>query len=382
MNYQKLVFSLMLFTLPGLCMAQKKKRQTAKKQVSEVIVEDPRITKMEDATQQIIFVDSVVVPKAAFLDHYLMGDETGRILTYQQFFRSDNTPYSTVYVNELGNKAYFAQEGRLFTSDLLGTAWATPEAVEGLEDFEHVNYPFVMADGTTLYFAAISDEGIGGLDIYRTRFDAEEGRFLKAENIGMPFNSTANDYMFTIDESNNIGYFATDRRQPQDSVCIYTFIPTDSRTTYSIEELGRERVQSYARIDRISDTWLNGKERKQALERISLLRTVATNTTRQSNQSSASFVINDALVYQNAADFKSADNRARFVELLQMREQYQRLSDNLQKSRNYYATVTSSERHQLRNEILQNEQDQLRLERDIKVLEKTIRNNELRQLLR
>jgi hypothetical protein len=31
--------------------------------------------------------------------------------------------------------------------------------------------------------------------------------------------------MYVVDELNNIGYFATDRRQAEGMVCIYTFIP-------------------------------------------------------------------------------------------------------------------------------------------------------------
>lgn len=94
------------------------------------------------------------------------------------------------------------------------------------EGYKSVNYPFMMPDGTTFYFAATGEESIGGYDIFVTRFDSESGSFLKAENIGMPFNSTANDYMYAIDEFNDIGWFATDRSQPEGKVCIYIFIPS------------------------------------------------------------------------------------------------------------------------------------------------------------
>ena len=56
----------------------------------------------------------------------------------------------------------------------------------------------MLSDGLTLYFAAQGPESIGGYDIFMTTYDAAEGRFLKPENIGMPFNSTANDYAWLL----------------------------------------------------------------------------------------------------------------------------------------------------------------------------------------
>ncbi|MFR3186749.1 MAG: hypothetical protein ACLTOV_01045 [Phocaeicola sp.] len=43
--------------------------------------------------------------------------------------------------------------------------------------------------------------------------------------MGMPFNSPYNDYMYALDDFNNLGWFATDRFQPEGKVCIYVFAP-------------------------------------------------------------------------------------------------------------------------------------------------------------
>ena len=53
--------------------------------------------------------------------------------------------------------------------------------------------------------------------------------------MGFPFNSYANDYMLVIDETCNVGWFASDRYQPEGKVCIYTFIPNESRNPYDYE---------------------------------------------------------------------------------------------------------------------------------------------------
>lgn len=56
----------------------------------------------------------------------------------------------------------------------------------------------------------------------------------------MPFNSPANDYMYAIDEFNNIGWFASDRYQPDNKVCIYVFVPNSSKK-YTITKVQTNR---------------------------------------------------------------------------------------------------------------------------------------------
>ena len=233
--------------------------------------------RMITATQDIIFIDSIVVDKDKFLSKYNLGSEAGNIYKYNDFFNhSDLQSNSFIYVNEIGNKCYFPIEdaqgnAKLYTSDKLNGNWTEPVIVEGLYNdkaLSQFNYPFMMADGVTLYFAATGEESIGGLDIFATRFDADEGRFLEPENIGMPFNSEANDYMFAIDELNNIGWFVTDRNQTEGKVCIYIFIPSETRQTYSTDKYSMEEIKEFARISKISKTWKDGIDRKNELNRL------------------------------------------------------------------------------------------------------------------
>lgn len=363
--------------------AQKRKALVKKKKVVPVVVEpskeEVKFEEMLGATQQIMFIDSVVVKKQELLNFYRLTSEAGAISGYNSFFRSEDQPYSTVYVNQLGNKCWFANNGQLYTIDKLNGQWSEPLPIEGLGRFQRKNYPFMLTDGLTLYFAAISDEGLGGLDIYMSRYDSESGKFLLAENIGLPFNSSANDYMYAIDEFNGIGYFATDRRQPEGMVCIYTFIPNQKRITYTADDFDEETIRSRAKIDRISDTWGDGQKRSEALSR--LTGTIQQKKKPQNKQGSFTFVVNDDLVYTRLSDFHNTDNRERMNKLSTMKKNYQELNERLEKSRAYYATKANvSERSELRAEILSYEQEYYQLEEDIRQLEKTIRYTELQTL--
>lgn len=366
-----------LLLLP--CAAQKR---AAKKKVVAPVVEpteeELRFQEMLEATQKIMFIDSVVVDKQEFLRAYRLTTEAGAISGYNRFFDSDDQPYSIVYVNQLGNKCWYSRNGKLFTSDKLEGRWSEPAALEGLGRFQRTNYPFMLADGLTLYFAAISNDGLGGLDIYVSRYDSESGSFLKAENIGLPFNSDANDYMYAVDEFNGVGYFATDRRQPEGKVCIYTFIPNQKRVTYSIDELGEETIKSLARIERIADTWSDEDLRAEMLEK---LNTVHQATTKAKKEDGIRFVINDDIVYTSMNDFRSAENRERFGRLTDLQKRFREQGSELEKMRAYYASKAGSEeKASLRSELQDREQQYYLLQTEIKRLEKTIRRSEIDNL--
>ena len=372
-----LAVALLLTVIPSFAQRGKKK-VVAKQPKIEKPVEDPKITAMRASTQKVMFIDSVVINKKSFLDAYVLNPDAGSILPYNQFFRANDQPYATVYVNQLGNKCFYSRSGHLYTRDMLGKQWGDPSELEGLGHFSHGNYPFMLADGTTFYFAAISEEGLGGLDIYVSRYDSETGQFLRAENLGMPFNSEANDYMFAIDELDSIGYFATDRRQPEGYVCIYAFIPNQTRRTFDPDVYDDGTIRSRAEIRRIADTWEDTAVRKRALAR---LKSIAVPTTpKQEQAKDFMFVINDQITYTALADFKDPDNRDRMYELLTMKKKYTQLQTDLQKARNYYAKAPVEERTSLKKELTDGEQQFYKLEQNIHILEKAIRNAEIKAL--
>ena len=381
MKIRKIVVIVLTLLAPISMQAQKKKPVVKKAPV--VVVEepqeDPRITEMREATQQIIFIDSVVVAKDDFLSIIQLNPESGKLYAYDQYFRSEGHPESYVYINEMGNKCYFSDENatsqmQLYTLDKLGEEWSDPLALKGIYNgISEANYPFMMTDGTTFYFAAKGKESIGGYDIFVTRADSENGQFLKPENIGMPFNSEANDYMYVIDELSNIGYFVTDRRQPEGKVCVYMFIPPTSRHIYNSDAYSDAQLRGFADIRRIANTWGKGTERKQALERLKAINKA--NPTQQS-KSAINFIVNDRITYTDISQFQAPDSPDLYRELQSTKKQLKETEQLLEKSRNFYAKAKPEDKRVLRTEILDAERQFVRLTNDIKTLEKRIRQSE------
>ena len=135
--------------------------------------------------------------------------------------------------------------------------------MDELDGDDAQNYPFMLSDGITLYYAAVGVESFGGYDIFVTRYDMDEKKFLYPENLGMPFNSPANDYMLAIDEFNQLRWFFSDRNQTENKVCIYIFIKNDIRKEYEIllnelatfnpEMLDKQRVLAITKCDMLDE---------------------------------------------------------------------------------------------------------------------------------
>ena len=372
MNLRKITILLLAILLSLPMAAQKRKRNTRPKPapVVEEPQEDPRITNMREMTQQIIIVDSIVVNKDQFLASIRLSSECGQLMNTGAFFR--NQLQGTLYLNEMGNKVYFSQpdghQQQLYTADKLGNEWSKPQPLQGLsEGIDEASYPFMLTDGLTFYFAGKGEESIGGYDIFMTRYDSRSGSFLKPENIGMPFNSEANDYMYAIDEANRIGYFASDRRQPEGKVCIYIFIPSDTRKTYDNSKYTEDQIRNFADIASIADTWGNGTERKAALDRIK---------SKYATHDIPGQLVSTGDV-ASAVEFHSKEANSLYQKLLKEQNALDIVNSSLDMLRQKYHKANASERNRMKSEILKLEEQALQLNASVKQLTKATRNAEI-----
>ena len=384
MTIKKIAILSLALLLPLTIEAQKKKKRVVKKPPVEVVEEpeeDPRITNMREMTQQIVIIDSIVTDKDSFLDAFRLSSETGSLKTTSQFFGETLSGYA--FLNEMGNKVYFSKPddgGRLwlYTSDKLGNRWSEASPLQGFgEGISEASYPFMLTDGITFYFAGKGEESIGGYDIFLTRYDSRSGSFLKPENIGMPFNSEANDYMYAADEQSGIGYFVSDRRQPEDKVCVYIFILPETRRSYDPSKYSEQQIRDLADITRIADTWGDNAERQAALARLKAIGTTGNPPVTNDNSSAnTAIVINDRLTYTSVRDFQSPKAANLYRELLKARERQTSIEAELQKTRDRFASSNDDGRRLLREIILHNEEQAQQLHETIRSLEKRIRNEE------
>lgn len=279
-------------TLPGVSQAQKE-----------------LFDEMIDNTQKLFVIDSVVVDKATVLTSIPQPDDLGKIMVYNAYFNDQVLPGVYIYVNGFDNKCYYAVNdtlgnSRMMMREKLNNKWGDPQQVKGIgTQYKHINYPFMTSDGETLYFAAKSEEGLGGYDIYVTRFDSDEGTFLEAENVGLPYNSFSDDYLFCIDDIHNFAWFATTRNQPEGKACVYTIRTSNKRVNYQVEAYDEEQLQHLAKLSCISATWPNKQQRNTALAQLNTLR--KNGTKNDATNTAIPFFVNDSKVCQSAHDFNT-----------------------------------------------------------------------------
>ena len=366
-------------------MLKRKKQSTedAEKQLEKIDM----ARAMLHATERVVFIDSIVADKATFLDALKISPESGSLTSYAKFFGT-NDSLGCVYLSELGNKIYYSaptqlgkgtdsRKSRIFTSDLLGGKWSKGVQIKGLNEDEDQDYPFMLSDGVTLYYGARGEESLGGYDIFVTRYDADSKTFLKPENIGMPFNSPANDYLYAIDEINNLGWFVTDRSQPEGKVCIYIFVPNALRNIYDTEAYSEEELKGLARISNIAATWGDAALMADARERLEQVMNEKQEVVKPKD---FDFVINDDLTYTLIAEFRSPEAQKMAAWWKEGQEQLTKNKETLQQLRDAFAQGNESRRQQLRQQILTMEQAYEKLYYGLEEQEVKIRNTEINYL--
>ena len=81
-------------------------------------------------------------------------------------------------------------------------------------------FPFINKE--KLYFSSDGHVGLGGLDVFEAAIDEELG-FLEVKNVGQPINSNKDDFSYIVNEENQKGFFASNRRGGKGDDDIYSF---------------------------------------------------------------------------------------------------------------------------------------------------------------
>ena len=143
-------------------------------------------------------------------------------------FNSDD--YSTGHpaLSPDGKKLYFVSDmpgtigdTDIFVVDVLDNgSYSEPKNLgPGINTEQKEMFPFI--NDKKLYFASNGHVGLGGLDVFEVAYD-EEG-FKEVTNMGQPINSNKDDFSYIVNEENQKGYFASNRRGGKGDDDIYSF---------------------------------------------------------------------------------------------------------------------------------------------------------------
>lgn len=323
------------------------------------------LTKVED----IAIVDSVVVDKSEFLRFYKFSSELGTLSQESLKLKTRRNMDKIKYTTQRQDRVYYSDsihgQMDLFTSYKLFDSWSLPVSVSTvINSPANENYPFLLLDGITLYFASDGENSMGGYDLFITRYTPSTDSFLPPENIGMPFNSPANDYMMVIDEQRKLGWFATDRNQTNGKVMIYSFIPNETKTIVRTEDKDSLRKAAQLKIYR--------KVAKSHSDSTS-----STDIQLQESDNQIEFVINDSVVYTHGNQFKSEVAIKQWAELHKMTVDLKNKQMQLDDLRLQYANTDKPEEHtRIASKIIEFEKEIIEMKNQISLKKIEIRNTE------
>ena len=272
--------------------------------------------RMLKRVEHIQIIDSLTVPREELLSHYRIPASAGHLLSRDAIpaeVDADDVG-RMVFANENDDMRMWARldsvgDRRLVSSvKLTDGTWHTPVMTDSTLNIGDADYPFMTADGLTLYFAAEGDESIGGLDIFMANRDPSDDSYRIPQNIGMPYNSPFDDYMLAIDETNGVGWWATDRNRLGDEVTLYVFIPNEIRENYPEDT---EDIAALARIDDYRATW---PEDAAYDELLSTIRSIEPG--EGAAKDDFRFPLPDGRLYTRWDDFRSESAKAAMEEYL------------------------------------------------------------------
>jgi len=324
--------------------------------------------------QDIVIIDSMVVAKETFFTHYKLGPESGRIVKGQRSndkgqMADDNSQLSTVFENQAGDYRLMAccdEEGyRLYESHLFSGEWSELQAIASIEaGTRTLCYPFLRSDSETLFFACDSTPGYGGFDIYKTHYSTENESYYTPERLPMPFNSPYDDYMMAIDETHQVGWWATNRNTAPGMVCIYLFQMEDSPRYLDGRNPARAQVTS------IAETWRDPKGYEALVEEI----LSAPQFVEEKEE--IRIPISDAVVYTSVDQFRNPKAREMYDASLRIESDLLTVQGELDSQRQEYHQANANRRAELRKSILQAEQKEQQLLDQLRASQKKYRSLE------
>ena len=131
------------------------------------------------------------------------------------------------YIPDDADVIYWSAEDKdgirnIFHSEHQDTVWSVPALLnEHMTSPSDEIYPMLSQDGTKLYFSSAGLYGIGGYDIYVSEWDPSVGEWSVPVNMGFPYSSPYDDFLYAGSEDGKYSVFASNRDCSKDSVSVY-----------------------------------------------------------------------------------------------------------------------------------------------------------------
>ena len=132
-----------------------------------------------------------------------------------------------IYAPDQTSVLYYTTEDsesirNIYKTELKDTLWTVPSLLnEQMTSASDEIYPMLSPDGKEMYFASKGLYGAGGYDLYVSEWDEDLNDWSIPLNMGFPYSSPADDFLFINTEDGEYSIFASNRECASDSVWVY-----------------------------------------------------------------------------------------------------------------------------------------------------------------
>jgi hypothetical protein len=324
-------------------------------------------------------LDKTIVNKSKLLDEYKPAKDVGKLYKNGDFFASGVNPGHIMFETERGDVVYFSMEAssedtlNIYKMVKLIDGWGDSESVgEPVNSLYNDAYPFLQTDGVTFYFASDRPGGFGGFDIYKAFYDNETHSFLEPINLGVPFNSPDDDFLFVSDEFNQEAWFASTRETSNDEVMVYTIRWDGTQVRNMVEEDGEILQSAMLRVA--------GEDSDNETEENDFAHT--SSVKKKQEKALFHFEINDTISYSQYDHFIDSEAQGLFKSGFKLEQQKDSLSLLMKGKRRDYSVVDdATQRNKIVNDILRLENQVYSLDDQIQEKYLYARQKELNEIV-
>lgn len=193
-----------------------------------------------------------------FFLYYPLPDKSWRKTPNQLDTLKDSRFAQALYAPEGMWEIYYSATDdngirNIYMTEKEDTIWTYPALLnENLTSASNEIYPMLSPDGKSLYFASEGLYGVGGYDLYVSHWDYENSEWGAPVNLGFPYSSPADDFLFVNTPDGEHTLFASNRDCSADSVWVYVLEFDNMPVRHAVED--QEELMTLSKLDPASTT--------------------------------------------------------------------------------------------------------------------------------
>jgi len=178
-----------------------------------------------------------------FFLYYPLPDKSWRPLPNQLDSTLDEPLVKATYIPEGVSELLFSAKDdagvrNIYKTSYRDTIWSVPQLInETLTSSANEIFPMVSADGKSLYFASKGLFGMGGYDLYVSKWNEDLNDWDTPANLGFPYSSPYDDFLFLKTSDGKYSIFASNRDCAADSVCVYVLEQEENPVHKKVEDV-------------------------------------------------------------------------------------------------------------------------------------------------